>query len=48
MISKCNTNPRLYYLLHSPPRPPTRRMGRPNTGNNVDVPFFGGCRSCAS
>ncbi|XP_020293991.1 selenoprotein K-like [Pseudomyrmex gracilis] len=27
-----------------PPRPP-RRLGRPNTGNNVNVPFFG-CRSC--
>ncbi|EFN76646.1 hypothetical protein EAI_13426, partial [Harpegnathos saltator] len=27
--------------------PPTRRLGRPNTGNNVDIPFFGGCSSCA-
>ncbi|XP_043264192.1 selenoprotein K [Colletes gigas] len=29
-----------------PPRPPTRRLGRPNIGNTVDIPF-GGCRSCA-
>ncbi|XP_034175759.2 selenoprotein K isoform X1 [Osmia lignaria lignaria] len=29
-----------------PPRPPTRRLGRPNTGNTIDAPF-GGCRSCA-
>lgn len=28
-----------------PPRPPMRRLGRPNTGNTVDVPF--GCKSCA-
>ncbi|XP_006624542.1 selenoprotein K-like [Apis dorsata] len=28
-----------------PPRPPTRRLGRPNTGNIIDIPF-GGCRSC--
>ncbi|XP_012233557.1 selenoprotein K [Linepithema humile] len=31
----------------SGPRPPPRRLGRPNTGNNVDIPFFGGCSSCA-
>lgn len=29
-----------------PPRPPTRRLGRPNTGHTVDIPF-GGCSSCA-
>ncbi|XP_012279501.1 selenoprotein K-like [Orussus abietinus] len=34
-----------YRLGSGPPRPPTRRMGRPNTGS-VSVPF-GGCRSCA-
>ncbi|XP_032683270.1 selenoprotein K-like [Odontomachus brunneus] len=31
----------------SGPRPSNRRLGRPNTGNNVDIPFFGGCSSCA-
>ncbi|XP_024890065.1 selenoprotein K-like [Temnothorax curvispinosus] len=35
------------YHPGSGPRPPTRRLGRPNTGNNVDIPFFGGCSSCA-
>ncbi|KAH0947802.1 hypothetical protein HN011_007395 [Eciton burchellii] len=30
-----------------PPYPPTRRLGRPNTGHNVDIPFFGGCSSCS-
>lgn len=35
------------YRPDSRPHPPTRRIGRPNTGNNVDVPFFGGCSSCA-
>ncbi|XP_029179176.1 selenoprotein K-like [Nylanderia fulva] len=34
------------YRPGSGPRPPPRRLGRPNTGNNVDVPFFGGCSSC--
>ncbi|CAK9797249.1 Selenoprotein K [Anthophora quadrimaculata] len=29
-----------------PPRPPTRRLGRLNTGETVNIPF-GGCRSCA-
>ncbi|XP_015434524.1 PREDICTED: selenoprotein K-like [Dufourea novaeangliae] len=29
-----------------PPRPPTRRLGRPNTGDNMNIPF-GGCSSCA-
>ncbi|XP_017763778.1 PREDICTED: selenoprotein K-like [Eufriesea mexicana] len=28
-----------------PPRPPTRRIGRPNTGHTIDIPI-GGCRSC--
>lgn len=32
-------------FVHRPPRPPTRRLGRPNTGNIIDIPF-GGCRSC--
>lgn len=34
----------------SGPRPPPgpRRLGRPNTGNNVDIPFSGGCSSCVS
>ncbi|XP_014470708.1 PREDICTED: selenoprotein K-like [Dinoponera quadriceps] len=31
----------------SGPRPPSRRLGRPNTGDSVDIPFFGGCSSCA-
>ncbi|XP_011053024.1 PREDICTED: selenoprotein K-like [Acromyrmex echinatior] len=35
------------YRPGSGPRPPMRRLGRPNTGNNVDIPFFGGCSSCA-
>lgn len=35
------------YRPGSGPPPPPRRLGRPNTGNNVDVPFFGGCSSCA-
>ncbi|KOX71871.1 hypothetical protein WN51_03016 [Melipona quadrifasciata] len=29
-----------------PPRPPTRRLGRPNTGDTINIPF-GGCSSCA-
>ncbi|XP_076248471.1 selenoprotein K [Calliopsis andreniformis] len=29
-----------------PPRPPTRRLGRPNMGDTMHIPF-GGCRSCA-
>ncbi|KAL6423267.1 hypothetical protein ACFW04_010138 [Cataglyphis niger] len=34
------------YRPGSGPRPPPRRLGRPNTRNNVDIPF-GGCSSCA-
>ncbi|XP_011639389.1 selenoprotein K-like [Pogonomyrmex barbatus] len=34
------------YYPGSGSRPSTRRLGRPNTGNNVDIPFFGGCSSC--
>jgi len=35
------------YRLGSGPNLSTRRLGRPrNTGNNVDIPFFGGCSSC--
>ncbi|XP_076669203.1 selenoprotein K [Andrena cerasifolii] len=29
-----------------PPRPPMRRLGRPNTGDTINVPF-GGCSSCS-
>lgn len=35
------------YHSGSRPQGPPRRLGRPNTGNNVDIPFFGGCSSCA-
>ncbi|KOC67453.1 hypothetical protein WH47_11632 [Habropoda laboriosa] len=36
----------VYMIIMLPPRPPTRRLGRPNTGDTVNIPF-GGCRSCA-
>lgn len=34
------------YRLGSGAQPPSRRLGRPNTGGSVPMPF-GGCRSCA-
>lgn len=36
----------ILFIIYRPQGPP-RRLGRPNTGNNVDIPFFGGCSSCA-
>ncbi|XP_017787778.1 PREDICTED: uncharacterized protein LOC108570428 [Habropoda laboriosa] len=47
MFFKTLVNPDQYYVcICRPPRPPTRRLGRPNTGDTVNIPF-GGCRSCA-
>ncbi|KAG7211452.1 hypothetical protein KM043_010735 [Ampulex compressa] len=45
MSGRANDNSRDFRPGSGPPRPP-RRLGRPNTGPTVNIPF-GGCRSCA-